>query len=1157
MRSSETFKIPGSTEPPRRAKTKSGGLTNNMGGMKQSSKRKTETRSDWAELMFGLGCGKQFSISFLDVETTAGVTSMDCGFGFSQATRLGLEGLEKQFERNLVEGLSAIVIPAGGGKSTLAEMFNQIDVDQVLPVEIEDAFKQLRYDLHINIQHGSSNTMWTKHNHAWVNCLRLALRSYDFSKDPRVIFVHSPEIAALLGAKIIGILVPSETLHHEWMAARNPVARAIGSENRDQILACCPANRVWEYRSARELRVYSAKLIANAVGYCAGLVGLVTNPQLMKVIQRSGFDPMMPPRILVENPSVEDLDEIVERCKAGRLPWWHIAVWCARHGEDIVPDGGHKTDLYPWLHLGYRINDDHRRSNERNLISRGMLKERVDWYSYFPYIDTVTRTQGNVTMRSFLRNIDLESIDDYALVLMNRHIGCHHSFVVNILAYYLGIVKHLRPELRANILRSRILEVCEGEWVAIHSDIHKLVRASQTFFGLDLTNQEYAHLQYTPGMYGRRNYTLDPTAEIIKRREPRLSRKNRVGGMGSNREEYITDFKEGVEEAYQNLRKKKKHSWVNFNEFFKTRYEWATGGSVTNLPPDMKHLKETVDFIVEVQEQIVKQSRDANKKIVMERLSSPAELAYYLTKHWAYNMTSLTTKPNEPAKKRVLMPGSFLHYVAMSYVLGMVERTGDVGGVRIGDPEDNNLSHFDLRMANSTFNFMLDFADHNAQHSGIEMAIIIECLEEKFAAATDAEDLHFFINWIVDSFFNMMVRDGDSIHSVTAGLFTGWRGTTWINSVACQAYVYVGARAAVRMYGSLDIRYFEGAGDDVLIKFGSAVDAFRFYKCMKLSGYDMQSIKQMASHRKTEFLRVLSVGNSLYCCINRVLPNFICGDLERSNPTLLERVGGAYATIKMMSRRGLSPNVVKCLYKSYMDKWMRVKIGDEYKDIDRTVLHAAKELGGLGIPDEDGLIWYTTKRVNIEVVPIKVSGCPNHASKDYADMMAEDLGRKGFVLNRTQFADACSKAVYGEQSKVIPEKLVDVGAPLRRKVRPNQSTNHEYLQEVMSRVNDQYCVDYKQQKARYGKYQTAIPFLDAPKDVVLRALGITIDIEADDEMKLSTYHCFIIPEYMLYNIGIFFRSRVAFGLMGVVEAEAGFMMCANTAAEVFHGTLNL
>nr|APG76028.1 hypothetical protein [Hubei chryso-like virus 2] len=1098
-------------------------------------------------------------VNFSSLHSIGSINSTDCGFGFSKLSTVTYQDLLAQYKHKIVEGLYAIVIPSGGGKTSMAALFKQLDVDLVLPDSVENYLKVMRVEIHRRVSEGgSTGNEWRRHNLLWAWQLSLAIKCYNFKEDPRVIFVHSPETACQIGARVIGVFLPTIELHKRWMMERCPEAVSIGHNNRELLQRSMGGNGCVLYSSGQELAYHCAKVIANNIGYAPGLCRHLPWSVMTELISKSGSDPTVHARIRNENANYGDIDSIIEKCKTGRLPWWHVGLWCERHCEEVIPDGGHKLNNYPWLHLSYSVHDYRQKQRSGGVITRAMLNGEVDWFSMYPYMDGATLNQGNVTMRSLIKHTKKSLFDDYSLKLLSVHIGAHHSFVVSVLVYYLGVVSKLAPDLHGMVVSSGILEVPEEHWVEVHTEVHKLVRSYQSFFGRDLNDREYARLQYTACLYGRRNYALDPGAEIAKRRSPRLLTKLSLSSIGHNQEEYVSDFRAGVEKAYYKLGSKKRAlAWDNMDDFFEKRYQWAASGSVTNLPDNMKHLKEVVLLVQETKGIILHLGKDVNKKILMEKLRSPAELAYYLTTNWGYNDTGLAPKPNEPAKKRVLMPGSFLHYVAMSYILGMVERTGDVGGVRIGDPEDNALSHFDLRLGSGTYNFMLDFADHNAQHSSVEMSIIIACLEERFSSRSDPNTLKMFVNWVVSSFFNMKVRDGPYTHSVLSGLYTGWRGTTWINSVACQAYVNVGIEAAKRRFGGLDCLYFEGAGDDVMMRFGSATDAFKFYRCMSEIGYDMQSIKQLLSHTKTEFLRVIGGEGGLRCCINRVLPNYVSGDLERSSPGLLERVGGAYATTRMLLRRGLDHHMVKALYASYMDKWLRVKIDGKYEKIDRAHIHGIRSQGGSEIPDENDAVWILNRRISVGKEKPTITGGPRFASKDYARVVCRELMEYQIQVNENRLSEILAEGVYSASSQLSNEDLLSSGTIPEVKAMPLREVDLGEYERAILNSSDALVASFKQQWGRYNRYKTAMICSDISRTEFMKRLGISIDIEAVERFQLPAYSSFTIPEYVLYNFGMYYRSRVAYSRMEPDEARCLFELAANAACEIMRAKVEM
>jgi hypothetical protein len=209
------------------------------------------------------------------------------------------------------------------------------------------------------------------------------------------------------------------------------------------------------------------------------------------------------------------------------------------------------------------------------------------------------------------------------------------------------------------------------------------------------------------------------------------------------------------------------------------------------------------------------------------------------------------------------------------------------------------------------------------------------------------------VAWVVKSFDNMTI-EGESVYS---GLFTGWRCTSWINTVLNHVYMMCAKRSFERLNGYNPIIDFDGTGDDVDTSISSVKDACRFYHVMLKMGYEDNAIKQLVTKGPHEFMRCIYIEDKVYNCLNRALPGFICGDLERTGADAAQRLMSGFINIGMLVRRGLSSKLGKALEKCVIKRWGRFKHKEVYENISKCVIHASREQGGMGVPDEDGNLW--------------------------------------------------------------------------------------------------------------------------------------------------------------------------------------------------------
>jgi len=1080
--------------------------------------------------------------------------SFSCSFAFN-SVRDSSTSAPSSYPR--IPGLYAIVIPSGGGKSTMASALMQLDIDKVLPDAQEFALRRNRMDCYDAVSAGGSRTSWVKHNYTWGNLVHGALVLYDFTSEPRTIFCHSPEMAQYIGAELIGIFSPEQSLHAQALKNRGDVAKALGLDNRDRINLLYNGSPLFrKYFTHRELGILCARAMSRHM-VVPNAHSFLSREEVKGILVRHGFNSPLPMELVAGDFSLSSINMIIKLVEQKALPKCYIQSWCDKYRDDIVLEFGSYASTYLWLHLGGSLIGSLKPSSPRKVVTLdSILTEDQDWHAIYPYVDSKTCQQASVGMRSFLRNYGPRNLDDYAIYLMNVHVGSHNTFMVGVLTYYLGVIALLPEALRRRIKTSGILEVPENKWVTVHSAVHNAVRAHCAFFGLEVSPQDQAKLQYTHLLIGRRGYVIDPLPELEKRSRDMLKTKQAYRG-GWESDAYFELFRQGVVKAYSRLGMRKHESWSTFKEMYDKRYLWSTGGSITRVPDEFRGMKDAMNLVVEVDGQIRRISADPNKKMAMESMNSPIQLAHFVLSNWGFNDTSLATKPNEPAKSRVIIPGSFPHFVAVTFLLSNAERSGPVGGVRVGEPDDNNLTHYDLRMADMGYNFMLDFADHNAQHSVPEMILIMELLKGELCKTVLSKELEVFTSWVTDSFFKMDVRVGDERYHITSGLYSGWRNTTWINSVACDAYIYVGIECSKRLHEPIHINMFDAAGDDVMMRLVTPLTAIQLYLTIVKCGFKAQCNKQLFSSTMTEFLRLQTSHGSIRACLNRTLTNFICGDLERSSPSVIERSMSAYATTSMLKRRGLSTLATRALYSAYMGKWLRVRTPEGYVDVNRHRIHGTRESGGLGLPDEFGQVWILGRKLVIPTTPkVTIVAAPTYASRDYAEVMRKRLSAMSIQLHVGRYIDKLAAASFGKHltyNTDSPEFFPSAPVIDRMEVRckPNFKVLHDMLRDVASPA----VKEYQRQYYRWKEHSSLVGCTNVTQKELLSRLGVTINVSEIESLFLPLSHTFMVPEYILYNLGLYVRSRVGMSVINATEAATEFMGAAEAYVIVYDGMM--
>jgi hypothetical protein len=874
---------------------------------------------------------------------------------FFSSTRLTME-LKTSMERYLTDparkrkGLYAIVMPSGSGKTYLAENYGFLDIDDIVRDErVLSELMKMRFDA----VESEDPVKWVEHNDVWYRYLRQALDAYDFARNPRVILLHGVEVAMQIGAEPLICLVPSERVHRENIANRGAPQRALAIMNRKHVLA---------RHGSLECRVFENRneMVLNACVF-GGIKAPIMNPA--RLFSKFRLNPQgcrfagykgAPNWILEGKWSEGTLDEVEELYQQGKIPRIALSAAYKIAGSQKYYESDDYWALYEWFHLATEAWQA--RGVSRDIIKwKDVENPDTDWFRWFPPASELNRKQANVSLRRLFANLGVIKNSEL-LRILNHHIGEDHQFVTSLVICYLGVIAPMGVEVMRQFASSGLLYVSQSNWVEVHNKLHSLVRNTRTFFGTPLNNDDYARLQYTDLLVGRRPYDIDVSEEVEKRRHKRLDRKWSYKNGEWTGPNYVDDFLSHLKSSYRRLAEKPVRDLGDIKDFINRRFEYATKGGLTKRPPT---IRSGTDLLSWIDSEIVRIRTPSNKRTVLESDDQVLDLLKDMVANIGYNPTGTATKFNEPSKKRVLLPGSLQCYMAMTYLLLVVEKGGQVGssGLNIGDRSPH---HYDKRLADKCVNLMFDFPDHNAYHSRWEMSQVV--YQTGLWYCSDLETGIWFMRWVIDSFDQMTIETPDGEEKANSGLYTGWRMTTWINTVMNDVIISMAITNFVRIYGFHPCVKRDGEGDDVDLSVLSVKDARLLVEILFEMGYEGKEVKQLISKTRHEFLRCIFTDHGVRTCVNRALSNYVSGDLERTSGDPLDYLASNVSNIRLLNRRGLSDTMCRALSLVSVAHWGRVRHGDTYKSLPRWFIHSRREDGGLGIPDGDGKIWHLATR---------------------------------------------------------------------------------------------------------------------------------------------------------------------------------------------------
>jgi len=915
------------------------------------------------------------------------------GFGGAWDQR-ELEDLISEYEmgeRTWVPNLYAVVMPSASGKSTYCKVQGCIDIDEILSdTDLERKLVNERYKL----MEMGPRADWRKHNRIWCTEVKRSLDQMEF-EEPTIIFVHTTALAVRIGATPILTLYATPELHAVMMKSRTPVGKKLAVQNRETVANGVKMTRYVEF-DTHEKRLASLAMIVPK--YCkvpVPLLGLSAQvaDQVRDRTEVTGYLDCAPTDLLRGKWDTTKLDEVEALAEVGVIP-----DCCLRYNISKFTGleyDGLGCDNIRWMRLGRKAIEHQRLGRDKFDFTKS---DEIDWQEVYPYDSVRERNSSNVGMKRMLAFL-IPKPGSYIEHVLNVSRGIWHNLIVSTLIYWAGVVERMRPELVEAIVRSKLLTVDMSNFLAITKEMHNLVRSTGTFFGITITAEEKSELMYWHNLAGRHTYTVDPIPEIKKRSNDLNNTKEAFNGMSWTKYSYNKYVRDGVQDAYAKMgsTRRLRHELENFGEFWKQRAAWGASGSVVrnNYSERSYRLKVYVtNMLGKLADEVTERH---NKRTLFE---DPAVLGCMIddiVNNIGRNDSDAAAKFNEAGRgERVLFPGNLAHYIVTSIILYAFEGIADIGSTRLYVEEDFRV--FDSFLDDS-IKLSYDFASFNEYHSIDDMSLVMSELK---AFLSQSDDLVLFaLNWVTLSFRKMEIVDVEgNKHHLSSGLFSGWRSTSWINTVLNHAYFYVVRQCCINLFGYDPIRHYDGFGDDVAMMLKSVSDAARVYAVADRIGYEANLLKQLLG-RKAEFLRVAIGGTVAHVCICRVLGNYVSGSMEGRAAPLSERVATVVNGTHQLRHRGLDDSVCQHVYSAALGHVAKIKIGGEWKRPTDVVLHTRRSQGGLGVPDRDGCVWVLKSDLKRpDKIGMSYELPFTSATDDMMESMERELYTKGLSIAR-------------------------------------------------------------------------------------------------------------------------------------------------------------
>jgi hypothetical protein len=378
-----------------------------------------------------------------------------------------------------------------------------------------------------------------------------------------------------------------------------------------------------------------------------------------------------------------------------------------------------------------------------------------------------------------------------------------------------------------------------------------------------------------------------------------------------------------------------------------------------------------------------------NKTIAMNELSRKQMLS--LLNNTDPLQTTLVWK-FEPGKMRMLLPGSFDHWLQENLIMGFGESTyfarDSTYAIQLSGLEEASqiLARFGHVLSNKIVSDM-DYADFNIAHLPETMAHVYESLASALPpdlwVAKPELSMVELCRILACRLAKMYVNLGTVQPTVTQkheypalrrkvvhalyGLYSGWRSTMFLNSLMNKVYFEAAAELCIKDGGYSVVNRI---GDDGHAIVPTVYAALRQLCALNDANFEMNASKQIVGKGKAEFLRVSYSAEGIRGSVVRAICSGISNDMQ-SPPVVrgVDALRGVYDFSANVLRRCSEHSLSLNWWSHIVGKWRIIPVRDcvlsnEVMNVavPHKAIHSPTACGGLGLflPGDP---WYEPKNI--------------------------------------------------------------------------------------------------------------------------------------------------------------------------------------------------
>lgn len=722
------------------------------------------------------------------------------------------------------------------------------------------------------------------------------------------------------------------------------------------------------------------------------------------------------------------MDEIVK----GTAPSECWAFWARRCGVELdVTDVGAGPTVYRWIEYGYKIH-----AKKIPIVLEGEV-------TYEEIEPRGPSSASAIRLEHYVEKL-CETYPMFERTIKNivlTHKTEAEEYIIGLLTLFAFYHENMKDEW---LLSTGILLLKEEDYNSCMDDVHVLSRATMTWFGMKLDVTEYNHYLYWNMYIGKLTGEADINKEIADRTktaEPKLSYD--VDKREWTNEQYQRDFLAAMTENSKEFEFEARKLTKSFQEFIDTAFEWVAPGSVGGYSAIGDEHKRAVTEILRVWHKELQETKvRLNKRGLFENPDAVDKLRRIILEG-GDSTTKMATK-NEVKALRALFPANIAHYIIFSYFLNALEKATIPEDTLIkgGMGKELRLMYNWTGLAGNMSKLMYDFKNFNIQHSIEDMQTTLNAAYAFMSKGEEHREMRAACTWLTQSFSQMWyVKDTGEKIRFTRGLLSGWRGTSWINTILNKAYVTIARYNCKRLYKFDPVVMYVGAGDDVAIAGNTIHQLSCFYRVMGRIGYEATTSKQLLGTNVAEFLRNTYSTGGCIGSVHRSLSQFISGNwLSAEFKTPYERLAGIRDALAMAKRRGCGNTLSEVLWTCAVRRWGNINVEGVYRPLRREEIHSTKATGGYGIATLDGkLLISDGHKFKVGLPNITIVG-PVNMSRQQALRELKDAAMYGVELKEsaTLTSEKAAGSYLASVMSVLPrEERESVGvenAPSANKV---------------------------------------------------------------------------------------------------------------------------